>query len=463
MTVRRRVRIARHWVPPGTWGLGSGQSKFTWEKLVQEFKGSGIDFDSSAAVRPATMDRAAFTRILMQEVAKKSAAEQAVFSPQDEQFQRGYAIKLRTYAELGAIALGKYKTHFSNDKKTNPERVARLVAFLRTCAELKGDPTIVRDVVPLLGAIPWGSWKMAMQILDTVTHPAFRAQAVDTSLNACKTDEEIKQKLVQSIHGYADETAYLTVCKDLTRDLLFSVCGLFIQEQAADERGLHVFQFDFENNFDMFSASGWGFETPSNRTQCPECESALSVPNKASRKCGTCNAVLRDEASLMTLVPLSLVRPLTLHDVVSNMKGLYGLVQNPDNPKNEAIAKRFTLESMPGVRAEVLVAHEMGHQLFLPHSPSGFDSRDIDQTVEMGMAQKAILGKFLDALRTTPALLNKLQDATDPAGANVDFHDADHRACMMGYNFAALAHMHFCTKCVLRMRGWKGDSVEALP
>jgi hypothetical protein len=165
----------------------------------------------------------------------------------------------------------------------------------------------------------------------------------------------------------------------------------------------------------------------------------------------------------MTLVPLHLVRPVGFGDVATNALGLVALANNPEDPHNETLAQRLTLQSMPGVRAEVLVAHEMGHQLFLPHAPAGFNRKDIDESaVELGFIQKKVLSQFISALDKTPALLDKVNDATKPAGASNELHVSDHGACMMGYNFAALASMHFCVKCILRMRGWRNDAIEAL-
>jgi hypothetical protein len=34
---------------------------------------------------------------------------------------------------------------------------------------------------------------------------------------------------------------------------------------------------------------------------------------------------------------------------------------------------------------------------------------------------------------------------------------------MMGYDFGQMPELHFCAKCVLRLRGWDVDVVRQLP
>jgi|GEM_PF-4950485 len=460
MTVRRGVRIARHWVPPGTWGPGT----FTWDKLVDEFRGCGIDFDTRGAQRPTHIDRQTFARLLTAEVRKLAPITHPLFAPEDEQLREGYAIKLRTYDELCNEMLKRYKLYRAPYKQQFGEQPGPLLAFLKACADHRGGaalnlPQTLMDLLPRLAGLEWTD---VLSALDTPAPADLQPSSIQFLLAQNPTDKHLKRELVRFAHGYANEAAYLEDCKDLTEALLKRVCGKLIQAQAPDEPGLHVFQFDFENNFDMFSASGWGFSTPSNRANCPECDHPLTPDEKEQRRCGTCNTVLRDEASLMTLVPLTLVRPIGMTDVFANLKGLANLINDPTHPRNETLAKQFTLESMPGVRAEVLVAHEMGHQLFLPHSPSGFDQQDIDANFPMGFTQRKVLGEFLTALGQNQGLLQQLQNATRPGGNKASFHNSDHRACMMGYNFAALSHMHFCAKCILRLRGWNTTTVEII-
>ncbi len=76
---------------------------------------------------------------------------------------------------------------------------------------------------------------------------------------------------------------------------------------------------------------------------------------------------------------------------------------------------------------EKTLAHEIGHHLFLPHSPHGNPIPYLDQHGNVDPVEKANE--------------DKRHDHSDPL-------------CMMTYNRADL---HFCGLCVLRLRGWNAD------
>jgi hypothetical protein len=71
-------------------------------------------------------------------------------------------------------------------------------------------------------------------------------------------------------------------------------------------------------------------------------------------------------------------------------------------------------------------AHEIGHLMFLPHSPR---IKAADGTI--------------------------IQDAK--SGITPDFHDKGNRNCLMSY---ARPRPGFCGLCLLRLRGWKGDEFD---
>lgn len=81
---------------------------------------------------------------------------------------------------------------------------------------------------------------------------------------------------------------------------------------------------------------------------------------------------------------------------------------------------------------EKTLAHEIGHHLFLPHSPYGsplpwWDQKDHPVPTKDDLQEKS------DE--------DKRHDHSDPL-------------CMMTYNRADL---HFCGLCILRLRGWNAD------
>lgn len=442
MTVARVVTVARHWVPKAT----LSELGFTWQGVVKEFERSGIYFNTATAEKPKVLDRTTFVNLLAAEIGRQRVRVQLMFAPRQEQFAHGYAVKLRTRTELFPEATRFYQQRLTTHQAHGPQRA--LAAFVYSHCELS-DP----DAVAGLQYLPWADRDQLLEVLK-MTMP----RVVDAGLNV-KSDADAGRKLVDL--AWEDASEYLEACRHVSRDMLMTVCGLIKQQHAPDEPGLHYFQFDYESNLETYSASGWGFATPSNLTACPECGAQLSGPERAQRQCGTCASPLHDDGTLMTLVPLSLVRPVGVLDLATNISGIVALVRNAQDPANETLAQRLTLQSMPGVRAEVLVAHEMGHELFLPHATTGFDRKDISPD-KASFAQGKVLAEFVKALDSSPALLKKVKEATAPSGGSHDLHASDYSGCMMGYNFAALSQMHFCFKCLLRMRGWPKRAIESL-
>ena len=93
--------------------------------------------------------------------------------------------------------------------------------------------------------------------------------------------------------------------------------------------------------------------------------------------------------------------------------------------KEEGRNKAGFMLFQTGAGSEQTPAHEIGHVMFLPHSPR------ID--------------------KKTGNLVNS------GGGITPDFHDGANMNCLMSY---ARPRPGFCGLCLLRLRGWKGDEFD---
>lgn len=175
---------------------------------------------------------------------------------------------------------------------------------------------------------------------------------------------------------------------------------------------------------------------PSNAARCPDCDAVMGIPLRKTRLCGTCNHKARTSAVVLTLIPLRYMAAFSQ--------------QTYDALRGMAAYKYWLISSIDGVRPEILVAHEMGHQLFLPHAPFGFNYPN-------GGLNLAFYWRWI--LRLATPLVRSM---SSPVGAEADLHETANTACMMGYDFGQMANLHFCTKCILRLRGWDVTAVRAL-
>ncbi len=238
----------------------------------------------------------------------------------------------------------------------DPNAFDRIEARAEMYLQLSGRTALyppINNTITALG-LPqvWGTTAAISAWMDPQLQmliPVANADAVATAIvtNPLPGGDPAAVTALIRLAGLTADT-YRDTANGVANRLLTAICGAISSQDAPDEDGLQVFQFDFEDNFDQFSASGWAFDTPSNRTHCPECNTALANGDRAARLCPNagCAQRLRSSASIMTLVPW--------RHMGGFQAGVFAQLQ-----ANKA--KYFVLTNMAGTRPEILVVHEMGH------------------------------------------------------------------------------------------------------
>lgn len=452
LTVQRVVKISRWW----RHNDGVQRGNFAWANVARDLEQSGIQLDSVAATNPTNMNAAHFRAAFQHELAQLPGAKRCMFAPQDQQAQNGYGLRLRDFAGYRLELLTRYRTRVNTlvalgrpqiggDAQACDRIEARAELYLQLVNQAGLAPAVAQTIDLLGRPQAWASTAALAAWLDPqlqmLLPPAANLDEVIRAIlhrPVAGGDEAAVHELVRLTGTTADD--YRDRANDLSNDVLQRICATISSQDAVDEDGLQVFQFDFDDNFDQFSASGWAFDTPSNRTHCHECETPLAAIDRTNRRCPNvaCGVRLRSNASIMTLVPWRYMTGFRLGV-------LMGLQANK--------AKYFVLTNMEGTRPEILVVHEMGHHLFLPHSPHGFN---LPNPVPGGM----VWSLLSTAINHNDGVRQQLVQGTVPGGNVPDYHAAGHNACIMGYNFAQMQNLHYCFKCTLRLRGWDGNHVR---
>ncbi|MCA9708792.1 MAG: hypothetical protein KDK70_23300, partial [Myxococcales bacterium] len=455
MTVQRVVRISRWWRLNDSVQRGN----FAWDNVAADLRRAGLTLDATAVTNPTDIDQGHFRNAFQAELAQLPGAKRCIFAPRDEQAVagRGYGLRLRDHDGFRDAVQGRYGARVNAlsalgrvQNGGDAHALDRIQARAELYLELVGQAglgQVVEQTIDQLGRPQaWASTGALTTWLDPQLQmllPAPPRGAIDGIVAAILRqptaggDRTATRELIRLTGTTSDN--YKDRANDLANGVLQRICATISAQDAPDEDGLQVFQFDFDDNFDQFSASGWAFDTPSNRNRCPECDSLLAPADRANRQCpsAACGVRLRSNAAIMTLIPW---RYMTGFQVGV----LMGLQANK--------AKYFVLTNMEGTRPEILVVHEMGHHLCLPHSPHGFRMPNpVPGGAVWRMLRLAILN---DGVR------QQLIDGTVPGGNVAAYHAANHDACIMGYNFAKMPSLHYCFKCTLRLRGWDGDHVR---
>jgi len=443
---QRVVRVSKHRMPAGT-GLGS----FTWPGVAVDFEQSGITLDYSAVDgNPTVLGQNAYRGAFTNAVNALPLSQKAMFAPVNEQLTAQYALKMRTYDQYAAELNARYNAILNGVLLQNLGQQGglpanffdRIQARASWYAELVGWNNVNAFVASVqnLRLVPWPNINAgemnALGQFQFATPPDNAVTPFVTS-NATAVGEAAALAGILAVAAVS-QADYATVSVNVAQQIVFEILKTFTD---ADDDGIQVFHFDFVSNFDQYKDSGYAFATPSNRTTCPECGQALGQNDRDGRACpnGACGAVLRTNASIVTLVPWKYMKPYEI--------GIWKSLQNKSD-------EYFLLTNMANPRPEILVAHEMGHHLFLPHAPQPFTPGDISSWMI-----RNTLGVFL---RFSPGTEQKLIQGTTPSGDKAAFHSSSHRACMMGYNAAQMENLHFCAKCTLRLRGWNCNEVAAI-
>lgn len=475
--VERVVKIAAHWKPRQDTGIGY----FKWSTVAAYFRQANITLDTTAVDgttgNATAINQGQFQTGFTTGLDLLPHAAREAFAPANEQGANNYGLKCRSYDQF-KIALGqRYNTRLGQIQFLNlgqagnvtPNVIDRIQARLEIYLELAHGKT--QNQGPPVPQLPVAQQITLSNIVDQFNisgirgfgavnttalekvasdnifsglleigfgNEAAQRRATQITQNATQAGDATALTNILALAGLDTAQKYEEKCKNWGNTVLTEACVYISKNNLSNTDGMQVFQFDFQDNFDNFSASGWAFDTPSNRTNCPECDAPLNDQNRQQRTCPTCQAILRTNAAIMTLVPWKYMTSYSLWT--------WGSLH-----KNKE--KYCLLSNMEGVKPEILVVHEVGHHLFLPHAPYGFEMPNPVPTSSIWVLLKLAFWK-------DPSLKQQIEELTKPAGDEPNYHATSNHACIMGYNFAQMQNLHFCAKCSLRLRGWNGAYVQ---
>ncbi|MPQ68084.1 MULTISPECIES: FYVE zinc finger domain-containing protein [unclassified Pseudomonas] len=209
--------------------------------------------------------------------------------------------------------------------------------------------------------------------------------------------------------GITNEETYKNKCKSWGAEIIAALCGLHARTSSPDEFGIHLYHFDFADQWFQQNMAAEAATTISNFPLCPDCGAATDtvVPAQGNRNC---NCGLRlDQSALVTCYA-----PFIYMNGVIDGWALANLT------RKERV--KIRAGRLFGTSAALSIAHEIGHHLGMPHA-----------------GPHAHLGPI--PVMTT-------------GGIYPPFHDAADNACIMSYNFTEAPQLHFCGLCSLRLAGW---------
>jgi hypothetical protein len=466
LLVERIVTVARHWTLDANFTVNNAH--YSWQKLLAYFKQAGLGLDLTPVYNGAnvlTVPNADDYRDALVVACRKIRTGLAQFAvaPRSEQALGTYGIKFRPYdavkRDIGDAIVRRYGELRAESEVIEPyrsalchihARISLYLLFSLKQDELDSDPGLEKDLMDPL-------WEKSYDSLDQLKEVArvhlykklqekrmpesririFPETATAVGLSA-EGDRAVGWVLLK-YNGMEDEGAYLTACKELGQTVLCQIArGLSVADR--DQPGIHLFQWDYHDNFMNLKDSGLAFRTLSNQENCLECGESLSSREKGENQCDECQSKLRSNTAVFTVVPWRFMKA---YD-----QGIY------DGLASWMLQMKYwILSNIEGTTPEILVAHEMGHQLFLPHAPFSFT---------MPKGNFSIPYRWKLALK---ALQRVIGSMATPGGSDAALHVAGtvHTACIMGYDFGQMPELHFCAKCVLRLRGWNVDVVRQLP
>ncbi|HKO56957.1 MAG TPA: FYVE zinc finger domain-containing protein [Thermoanaerobaculia bacterium] len=235
----------------------------------------------------------------------------------------------------------------------------------------------------------------------------------------------LRQRVLERL-GVTDAESYLKKARKWGEQILSRVASEFQRQVTPAAEGIHLFELQFADDRQGLPNTAEAVTTISNRANCVACNQGLPpltpqwwtrADRAANRICGTC---FTDQSSDVTVLSFA---PFRYIDGV--------LDQWAEDHLSWTDCMKIRAGHEYGTSANLAIAHEIGHQLGLPHAPP---------------AKPKVLGVF------TPITTG---------GIEPDLHDATDFKCVMSYNLAFARELRFCGVCTLRLRGWSAGPSDA--
>lgn len=385
LAVRRKVTIANHFKK-----TAPIDDVIDWAAMSRDyFEPAGVELTAPAAV--TTVAQADYENAFTAIVGSLYAAVRLALTAANTQYTGGdYAVNFRTYTEY-------------------LQQVRARVNILRA-----GIHAPATNVDVLTGQAAHFAVPNAPSVMDLVI-PDLATYNLGNTENAAK-------KLMKNV-GITGEDSYKKKLAGWSQLVTDRICDDLIRRLAPNSTGISFFQFEFADNLWHEAPAGLASTTHATAAcRDPGCATphAVNYPpgwwsnakQSQNRGC-VCGLRANENAVILTVAPFRYMRGESDAFATNNL----------------TVKQRLKITAAATFHAsqELCVAHEIGHQLGMPHA--GF----------FGATVIAATG-----------------------GVNPGFHDADDTGCLMSYNIFQAANMHFCGFCVLRLAGWSAGPSDIL-
>ncbi|MFJ4375610.1 FYVE zinc finger domain-containing protein [Pseudomonas japonica] len=212
--------------------------------------------------------------------------------------------------------------------------------------------------------------------------------------------------------GITNEASYKEQCRVWGGTIAPALCARHARSVSPNVPGIHLYHFDFADQWLQYSAAAEASTTISNYAACPACgtPTPAELRRNGSRDCSNhqCRQRLDQSAVVTCYAPFRYLNGQSDDWATQHL-----------TVKQRAVIRAGSLY---GTTAALTIAHEIGHTLGMPHA-----------------GPKAHLGPITLA---------------QTSGMYPPFHDAADQHCIMSYNFTSAPLLHFCGLCSLRLAGW---------